>query len=398
MLTSNPYDAERRRAARRHGRLPAAGRRPARARRRRRSRARRRDRRHRGARARTSSPATGACPRRRRKSSPPTAGSRPATSARSTAAATSTIVGRSKDLIISGGYNVYPAEIEGYINEMPGVAESAVVGVPHPDFGEVGVAVVDRPSPGATLDGDAIVADAEGASSPTSRCPSAASSSTSCRATPWARCRRTCCASSTRACSPRTWLPAAVGPREDLEAVAVGVVPVDAAAAVPVVDLAGLSMARVGPVGQAACADAAEDVVELGLAHQEGQVLPWDVALDLHVVEGDAVVHFHALEGPEGDRCAATEDLRQEHGRCPRIAGPDDRVVQLDGHAEDARPYCTSSTEVSVSETTLVATEPMSARPKMPWPWVPITISSAPLAAATFRISSAAWPWRCSER
>jgi malonyl-CoA/methylmalonyl-CoA synthetase len=69
-----------------------------------------------------------------------------------------TIVGRSKDLIISGGYNVYPAEIEGYINEMAGVAESAVVGVPHPDFGEVGVAVV-IPKPGAKLDADAIVAD-----------------------------------------------------------------------------------------------------------------------------------------------------------------------------------------------------------------------------------------------
>ena len=52
------------------------------------------------------------------------------------------IVGRSKDLIISGGYNVYPAEIEGYINDLAGVAESALVGVPHPDFGEVGVAVV----------------------------------------------------------------------------------------------------------------------------------------------------------------------------------------------------------------------------------------------------------------
>jgi malonyl-CoA/methylmalonyl-CoA synthetase len=52
------------------------------------------------------------------------------------------IVGRSKDLIISGGYNVYPAEIEGYINEIPGVAESALVGVPHSDFGEVGIAVV----------------------------------------------------------------------------------------------------------------------------------------------------------------------------------------------------------------------------------------------------------------
>jgi len=67
------------------------------------------------------------------------------------------IVGRSKDLIISGGYNVYPAEIEGYINELPGVDESAVVGVAHPDFGEVGVAVVVR-KPGSTLDGDQIVA------------------------------------------------------------------------------------------------------------------------------------------------------------------------------------------------------------------------------------------------
>ncbi len=67
------------------------------------------------------------------------------------------IVGRSKDLIISGGYNVYPAEIEGYINDMPGVAESAVIGVPHPDFGEVGVAVVIA-KPGSQIDGDAIVA------------------------------------------------------------------------------------------------------------------------------------------------------------------------------------------------------------------------------------------------
>ncbi len=71
------------------------------------------------------------------------------------------IVGRSKDLIISGGYNVYPAEIEGYINEMPGVAESALVGVPHPDFGEVGVAVV-TPKAGAQLDGDAIIAQLKG--------------------------------------------------------------------------------------------------------------------------------------------------------------------------------------------------------------------------------------------
>ena len=68
-----------------------------------------------------------------------------------------TIVGRSKDLIISGGYNVYPAEIEGCINDMPGVAESAVVGVPHPDFGEVGVAVLIA-QPGVALDGEAVLA------------------------------------------------------------------------------------------------------------------------------------------------------------------------------------------------------------------------------------------------
>jgi len=67
------------------------------------------------------------------------------------------IVGRSKDLIISGGYNVYPAEIEGYINEMPGVAESALVGVAHPDFGEVGVAVVIA-KPGAKINADHIIA------------------------------------------------------------------------------------------------------------------------------------------------------------------------------------------------------------------------------------------------
>lgn len=52
------------------------------------------------------------------------------------------IVGRSKDLIISGGYNVYPKEIESVIDELPGVMESAVVGVAHPDFGEAVTAVI----------------------------------------------------------------------------------------------------------------------------------------------------------------------------------------------------------------------------------------------------------------
>jgi malonyl-CoA/methylmalonyl-CoA synthetase len=61
-----------------------------------------------------------------------------------------TIVGRSKDVVITGGYNVYPKEVETVIDEMPGVIESAVIGVPHPDFGEAVTAVVVR-APGATL-------------------------------------------------------------------------------------------------------------------------------------------------------------------------------------------------------------------------------------------------------
>ena len=52
------------------------------------------------------------------------------------------ISGRAKDLIISGGYNVYPKEVELVLDEAPGVIESAVIGVPHPDFGEGVVAVV----------------------------------------------------------------------------------------------------------------------------------------------------------------------------------------------------------------------------------------------------------------
>ena len=61
-----------------------------------------------------------------------------------------TIVGRSKDLVISGGYNVYPKEIELLLDEIAGVAESAVIGLPHPDFGEAVVAVIVK-KPSATF-------------------------------------------------------------------------------------------------------------------------------------------------------------------------------------------------------------------------------------------------------
>ena len=71
------------------------------------------------------------------------------------------IVGRAKDLIISGGFNVYPKEIESEIDAIEGVLESAVIGLPHPDFGE-GVAAIVVASPAAALDEAAIFRAIEG--------------------------------------------------------------------------------------------------------------------------------------------------------------------------------------------------------------------------------------------
>ena len=71
------------------------------------------------------------------------------------------IVGRQKDLIITGGFNVYPKEIESLIDDLPDVLESAVIGVPHPDFGEAVVAVVVASNPGnnPSLEADFITAE-----------------------------------------------------------------------------------------------------------------------------------------------------------------------------------------------------------------------------------------------
>jgi malonyl-CoA/methylmalonyl-CoA synthetase len=65
------------------------------------------------------------------------------------------IVGRSKDLIISGGYNVYPTEVEDCLDRLEGVQESAVIGMPHPDFGEAVMAII-VPRPGVAVEAEAI--------------------------------------------------------------------------------------------------------------------------------------------------------------------------------------------------------------------------------------------------
>jgi malonyl-CoA/methylmalonyl-CoA synthetase len=68
------------------------------------------------------------------------------------------INGRGSDLIITGGFNVYPKEIEEKIDAMPGVLESAVIGLPHPDFGEAVTAVVATKK-GATLNAAQMIAE-----------------------------------------------------------------------------------------------------------------------------------------------------------------------------------------------------------------------------------------------
>ena len=71
------------------------------------------------------------------------------------------IVGRGKDLVITGGFNVYPKEVETEIDAIPGVVESAVIGVPHADFGEGVTAVVVRDK-GAAVDEAAVLGALEG--------------------------------------------------------------------------------------------------------------------------------------------------------------------------------------------------------------------------------------------
>ena len=139
-----------RRAPRRHGRPAAAGRRGA-------GRGRGRQAASSAARSassrcagRTCSRATGACPRRPREEFRDDGFFITGDIGVIGEDGYVSIVGRAKDLVISGGLNVYPKEVESLIDSLPGVVESAVVGLPHPDFGEAVAAVVVRER-GATI-------------------------------------------------------------------------------------------------------------------------------------------------------------------------------------------------------------------------------------------------------
>ena len=82
------------------------------------------------------------------------------------------IVGRAKDLIITGGFNVYPKEVESEIDALPGVVESAVIGCPHPDFGEGVTAVMVLQAGRERSNEKAMIAELE-SGLPSSNCPNA---------------------------------------------------------------------------------------------------------------------------------------------------------------------------------------------------------------------------------
>src|SRR5437867_3019598 len=134
------------------------------------------------------------------------------------------------------------------------------------------------------------------------------------------------------AATPAATAATAIGAGEDLQPVAIRIIPIDAAAAVAVVDLTRPALAGIGPVGQPALADAAEDLIELVLAHEEGVVHHREVALVAYEVERDAVVELDAVERAESDGCRTVEDLGQEGRGGLRIAGRNNRVIQLNGH------------------------------------------------------------------
>src|SRR6266480_121261 len=113
---------------------------------------------------------------------------------------------------------------------------------------------------------------------------------------------------------------------------AVGVVPVQAAAAVFGVDLAGLLVERVGPEVQPAGLDAAEDLVELGLSDQEGVVGRDGVAVVVGEVEAHVVGRLEHQERAVGRGLWQAEDVGEEAGGLLLVADPDDGVVELDGH------------------------------------------------------------------
>src|SRR6266446_6792423 len=125
--------------------------------------------------------------------------------------------------------------------------------------------------------------------------------------------------------------PVAVGVGDYLHHVTVGVVEIDAATAVQMVDLAGLGAPRIGVIPDALSADAGERRVELGVADKE-RVMPRTKLFARIEIEGHAVRRLHRDEMAPFRPRLEIEDIGEELGRDPFVLRRDDRVIEFDTH------------------------------------------------------------------
>src|SRR6476646_3853527 len=133
---------------------------------------------------------------------------------------------------------------------------------------------------------------------------------------------------------------AAVGPGDDLQGVPVRIVPVHAPAPVVRVDRVRPAMARVGPVAQAALLDAAEDLVELSFADEEGVVRRNRLAVIVGEVQAHAIGRLQLEERSVASGGWQAEDLGEEARRFFLVADPDDVVIELNGHGYSSMDRC----------------------------------------------------------
>src|SRR5690606_22852489 len=140
-----------------------------------------------------------------------------------------------------------------------------------------------------------------------------------------------------RAIAPLLRGAAAVRPRDDLEVVAVRIVPVDASSAVVAVDLAGSLVHRICPVVEPVLAYPREDRVEVGFFDEKGVVLDRHGLVRILKVERDAVRERDRPERTEPLRRLEAENLAEEPGGRERVARGHYRVIQLDRHEASFR-------------------------------------------------------------
>src|SRR6185503_3573836 len=114
---------------------------------------------------------------------------------------------------------------------------------------------------------------------------------------------------------------------------AVGLLEVDAAPAIIAVDLASAMLGGVGPVFEAAAADARKDLIKIFFADKEGVVLNADVAILLIKIQRYAVVELDDEKRSERLCWRQPQNLREKSGRLLLVAAPDDGVVELHAHA-----------------------------------------------------------------